>query len=86
MKLIIRGSACLLGEKVTLLVDVTSIDEDLAIDGLELVGAWPELLHDDTQSFLWRGEPMAFLAYLAERRRAMSCASSSWVPSYAPPY
>jgi len=60
-------------------------DEDLVVDGFELEGTWPEHLRDDAQSFLQRGELVAVLAYLAERRRATSRASSSWAPSYAPP-
>ena len=63
-----------------------AFDEDLVVDGFELVGVWPEHLHDDTQSFLRREEFVVVIAYLVERRRATSRASSSWAPSYAPPY
>ena len=54
-----------------------TFDEDLTVDGFELVGAWPEHLRDNAQSFLRWGELVAVLAYLAEQRRATSRASSS---------
>ena len=37
---LIRESVCVLRVKATLLLDVLGIDEDYAVDGLELVGAW----------------------------------------------
>ena len=52
--------------KVTLLLDVLGIDEDYAIDGLELVGAWSEHLHDNLWSLPWRRELMAVLVALDE--------------------
>jgi len=75
---------CLLRVKVTYLLNVLGVDEDLTIDGFELIGAWPKHLRDDVQSLLRRGELVVVLAYLAERRRVMSHASPSWAPSYVP--
>ena len=46
--------------------DVLGVDEDFAIDGLELIGAWSEHLHDDVQSLLWRRELVAVLVALDE--------------------
>ena len=40
--------------------------EDLTVDGLELVGAWPEHLCDDVWSLPWRRELVAVLAALDE--------------------
>ena len=37
------------------MLGVPCIDEDLAVDGLELIGAWPEHLRDDIRSLpRWR--------------------------------
>ena len=48
------------------MLDVPGIGEDLAVDGLELVGAWPEHLHDDIRSLPQRRELVAVLAALDE--------------------
>ena len=48
------------------MLDVPCIGDDLAIDGLELVGAWSEHLHDDVRSLpQWR-ELVAVLDALDE--------------------
>ena len=44
--------------------DIPSIDEDLAIDGLELVGAWSEHLRDNVRSLPWWRELVAVLVAL----------------------
>ena len=44
--------------------DVPGIGEDLAVDGLELVGTWPEHFHDDIWSLPWQRELVAVLAAL----------------------
>jgi len=50
------------------LFDVLGIDEDIAVDGLELVGAWSEHFHDDVRSLpRWR-ELVAVLVALDEVR------------------
>ena len=46
--------------------DVPGVDEDFAVDGLELVGAWLENLHDDVWSNPWRRELVAVLVALDE--------------------
>ena len=46
--------------------DVLGIDEDFTVDGLELVGAWSEHLHDDVRSLPWWRELMAVLITLDE--------------------
>ena len=48
------------------LLDIPGIGEDLTVDGLELVGAWPEHLHDDVWSLPLRRELVAILAALDE--------------------
>ena len=48
------------------MLDVLGIGEDLAVDGLELVGAWMEHLHDDVQSIPRWGELVVVLAALYE--------------------
>ena len=46
--------------------DVLGVDEDFTVDGLELIGAWSEHLHDDVWSFpRWR-EHVAVLVALDE--------------------
>ena len=45
------------------MLNVPDIGEDLAVDGLELVGAWSEHLRDGVRSFPRRGElVMVFVA------------------------
>ena len=44
---LIRESVRKLRIKATQLFDVPGVDEDFAVDGPELVGAWSEHLHDD---------------------------------------
>ena len=44
--------------------DVSGVDEDFAVDGLELVGAWSEHLRDDIWSLPWRRELVAVLIAL----------------------
>ena len=46
--------------------DVPGIDEDFTVDGLELIGAWLEHLHDDVRSLPWRRERVAVLVALDE--------------------
>ena len=41
------------------MLDVLGIGEDLAVDGFQLVGAWPKYLHDDVWSLPWWGELVA---------------------------
>ena len=48
------------------LLDVLGIDEDLAVDGLELVGAWSEHFYDDVWSLPWWRELVAVLIALDE--------------------
>ena len=63
---LIRESVCVLRVKATLLLDVLGIDEDFTVDGLELIGAWSEHLHDDVWSLpQWR-ELVAVLVVLDE--------------------
>ena len=64
----IRESVRRLRVKATLLFDVLGIDEDFAIDGLELIGAWSEHLHDDVWSLPWRRELVAVLVALDEAK------------------
>jgi len=48
------------------LLDVLGINKDLTVNGLELLGTWPEHLHDDVWSLpRWR-ELVAVLAALDE--------------------
>ena len=54
----------LLRVKATQLLDVPGIDEDLIVDGLELVCAWSEHLRGDVRSLPWRRELMAVLVAL----------------------
>ena len=46
--------------------DVLGIDEDFALDGLELVGVWLKHLHDDVRYLPWRRELVAVLVALDE--------------------
>ena len=46
--------------------DVPSVDEDITIDGLELIGAWSEHLRDDVRSLPRRRELVAVLVALDE--------------------
>ena len=46
--------------------DVPGVDEDFAIDGLELIGAWSEHLRDDVRSLPRRRELVAVLVALDE--------------------
>ena len=46
--------------------DVPSVDEDITIDGLELIGAWSEHLRDDIRSLPRRRELVAVLVALDE--------------------
>ena len=46
--------------------DVLGIDEDFAIDGLELVGAWSEHLRDGVRSFPRWGELVTVFVVLDE--------------------
>ena len=46
--------------------DVPSVDEDFAVDGLELVGARSEHLRNDVWSLPWWRELMAVLVALDE--------------------
>ena len=48
------------------MLDIPGIDEDFVVDGLELVGAWLEHLHDDIQSLARRRELVAVLVALDE--------------------
>jgi hypothetical protein len=43
-----------LGAEVTYLFNIPRVGEELAINGLELVGAWSEHLRDDVWFFPWR--------------------------------
>ena len=43
---------------------VPGIDENLTVDGLELVGAWSEHLRDDVWSLPWQRELVAVLVAL----------------------
>jgi len=54
------------------LLDVLGIGEDLTVDGFELVGAWPEHLHNDVRSVPWRGELETILAALDEVKDQVS--------------
>ena len=60
----IRESVRILRVKAALLLDVPGVDEDLTIDGLELVGAWSEHLRDDIWSLPQRGELVVMLVAL----------------------
>jgi len=48
------------------LLDVPGIDEDFAINGLELVGTWSEHLYDDLWSLPWWRELVVVLVVLDE--------------------
>ena len=48
------------------MLDVLGIGEDLTVDGLELVGAWPKHLRDDVRSLPWWRELVAVLVALDE--------------------
>ena len=45
---------------------VLGIDEDFAVDGLELIGVWLEYLHDNVWSLPRRRELVAVFASLDE--------------------
>ena len=47
-------------------VDVSDVDEDFAIDGLKLIGAWSEHLRDDVLSLPRRRELVQVLVALDE--------------------
>ena len=53
-----------LGVKATQLFDVLGVDEDFAVDGLELVGAQSEHPRDDVRSLLRRRKLVAVLVAL----------------------
>ena len=46
--------------------DVSGVDEDFTVDGLELVSAWSEHLHDDILSLPWWRELVVVLVALDE--------------------
>ena len=46
--------------------DVLGVDEDFAIDGLELIGAWSKHLHDDVRSLPRRRELVVVFVALDE--------------------
>ena len=46
--------------------DVPGVEEDFALDGFELVGAWSEYLYDDIWSLPWWREIVAVLVALDE--------------------
>ena len=46
--------------------DVLGIDEDFAVNGLELIGAWSEHLRDDVHSLPWWRELVVVLVALDE--------------------
>ena len=48
--------------------DVPCSDEDFAVDGLELIGAWSEHLHDDVRSLPRQRELVAVLVALDEAK------------------
>ena len=48
------------------MLDVLGIDEDLTVDGFELVGSLSKHLHDDIWSLPWLRELVAVLAALEE--------------------
>ena len=52
--------------------DVPSVDEDFSLDGLELVGAWLEHLHDDVRSLPRRRELVVVLVALDEVEHQVS--------------
>ena len=54
------------------MLDVSSIDEDLAVDAFELVGAWPEHLRNDVWSLPQRRELVAVLVSLYETEDQVS--------------
>ena len=54
------------------MLDVLGIGEDLTVDGLELVGAWPEHFHDDVRSHPRRRGLVAVLATLDEAKHEVS--------------
>jgi len=53
---------------VTYLLNVLGIDEDLAIDDIELVGTQLEHLRDDVWSLPWQRELVVVLAALDEAK------------------
>jgi len=54
------------------LLDVLGIGEDLAVDGLHLVGAWPEHLCDNIRSLPWWRELVVVLVALDEMKNQVS--------------
>ena len=52
--------------------DVLGIGEDLTVDGLQLVGAWPKHLCDDVRSFPRWGELVVVLVVLDEVENQVS--------------
>ena len=54
------------------MLNVPDIGEDLAVDGLELVGAWLEHLHDNVRSLPRWGELVAVLVALDEAEDQVS--------------
>ena len=48
--------------------DVLGVDEEFAVDGLELIGAWSEHLHDDVWSLARRRELVVVLVALDEAK------------------
>ena len=54
------------------MLDVLGIGDDLTVDGLQLVGTWPEHLHNDVWSIPWRGELVAVLVALDEAENQVS--------------
>ena len=48
------------------MLDVSGVGEDLAVDGFQLVGAWPEYFRDDIWPFPGRGELVTVLVALHE--------------------
>ena len=54
------------------MLDVPGIGEDLAVDGLQLVGAWLEHLRDDVWSLPRWGELVTILVALDEAENQVS--------------
>ena len=48
------------------MLNVLGIGEDLAVDGFQLVGAWPEYFHDNIRPLLGWEELVAVLVALRE--------------------
>jgi hypothetical protein len=58
------GKGLSLGEETTMLFDVPSVAEDVAIAVLQSVGAWSNHLHNRVRPFPGRTEPMPVLCRL----------------------